>query len=909
MRKLLYSSTAHGIIPGMELITTHTHTDFDSLAAMIAAKRLYPEAALVLPGPPGDKVRRYLSREFDNLYLFSQPGDIDLSAVQRLVLVGTRQAGQLGSLAACLSNPGLELHVYDHHPPHEGDIRAQVEHVAPYGATSTLMVRLIRGQHLVLTPWEATLMALGIYDSTGAFLAPGTNREDLRTASWLLGQGAHLETIARYFSRALTERQAELLAQLQKNSAPYVIHGIRVVITWLESREYIDDAQTLLQRVMNMDGLEVLFAFMTIRGALHFLCRSNLPEINAAAIARSFGGSGQAAEAVASIPDMTREEAEEKLLRLLQGSVRPKDRAGELMSTPAIAVTAGVTLSEAAEMLTRYNFTVLPVVQLPGSPDGSVPPTGLLGMISRTVVEKAIYHALGKAPVSEYMTTGLAALSEDSGLADIIDIMVANRQRLIPVLRGEALTGVITRTDLLSLLVDDPGNVSPDLLRADRHPSIRRGRNLSDLMVRRLSRDAIVLLRELGETAKTQGCQAFVVGGFVRDLLLGHSNLDIDIVVEGNGIAFAGAFARIKGGIVRPHLKFNTATVVLPEGLRIDVATARLEYYEHPVALPTVAVGSIKRDLHRRDFTINAMAIALNPERFGTLADFYNSQNDLMAHRIQVLHNLSFVEDPTRIYRAIRFESRLGFHITRNSERLIRNAIRLGLPRQIEGLRCLHELRLILSEDNPIPALRRMEDFQLFPFLWPGLAQPFKIGRRVLHVLGMAREAIAWFRLLQDNTPLEQWLVYMLALSCGRTTAELDSLCQRLDMPERQRLSLLCQKEKAEALEQELFRHPEMPPSASYWPLRALSEEALLYLRAIARKRVIINRIAHFVTRLRGMKPLVDGAGLKALGYRPGPQFSVMHKSLLTHQFDGEIRTRDEAESFLAREYPLPGRK
>ena len=152
------------------------------------------------------------------------------------------------------------------------------------------------------------------------------------------------------------------------------------------------------------------------------------------------------------------------------------------------------------------------------------------------------------------------------------------------------------------------------------------------------------------------------------------------------------------------------------------------------MALPTVAVGSIKRDLHRRDFTINAMAIALNPERFGTLADFYNSQNDLMAHRIQVLHNLSFVEDPTRIYRAIRLESRLGFHITRNSERLIRNAIRLGLPRQIEGLRCLHELRLILSEDNPIPALRRMENFQLFPFLWPDLAQPFKIGRRVLHV-------------------------------------------------------------------------------------------------------------------------------------------------------------------------------
>ena len=894
--------------PHMELITSHTRTDFDSLAAMVAARRLHPDAVLALPGPLGEEVRRYLSGECDNLHIFRQIQTLDLSAVTRLILVDTRQVGRLGAAAACLTNPGLDIHVYDHHPPRPDDIQAQTVHAAPVGATATLMTRLLRERGLIPLPWEASLLLLGVYDNCSGLVSPKTTPEDLCAAAWLLEQRANLETVSRYFSRALTEKQAEIVEQLQQHSHTYQMQGVSIAISWAQYPDYVDDAPQLLQRTMRLDGQKVLFAFLEMHGSLHLFCRSQVPEVNAGWIVRAFGGNGQATEATALLTGMRRTEAEEKLLQILHNSVRPRERAGELMSTPAIAVTAGVSMNEAAGILTRYNFTVLPVTEIAGSLDSGQPPRVLLGIISRTVIEKAIYHALGDVPVSHFMTTGIASLTEEAGLPEIINIIVANRQRLIPVLRGDTLMGVITRTDLLALLLNDPSNIAPDLVRADKHPSVKQGRNLSELMTQRLPKKTIVLLREIGEIARREHCQAFVAGGFVRDLLLGYKNTDIDIVIEGAGIAFAHALARTRGGTVHPHAKFNTATVVLPDGLRLDVASARLEYYDHPVALPTVEQGSIKRDLHRRDFTINAMAIYLNPERFGMLADFYNSQNDLLAHRIQVLHNLSFVEDPTRIYRAIRFESRLGFRIAKNSERLIRNAVRMGLPRQIDGIRCLHELQLILSEENPIPALKRMENFKLFDFLWPDQKPPFRIDRRFLHVLRGTRTALAWLHRLPGSArrTVEPWLAYMLACTSRQNRSDLDRFCRQLEMPDKTRNLLLTQKERAEAVALLLFRQPGIRPSALYWQLRELTEEGLVYLWAIARKSDIRERVRQHLASQRHLKPLLDGAALQGLGYQPGPCFSTMTRRLLEAWLDGEIHTRTEAEALLAREFPRP---
>jgi tRNA nucleotidyltransferase (CCA-adding enzyme) len=345
--------------------------------------------------------------------------------------------------------------------------------------------------------------------------------------------------------------------------------------------------------------------------------------------------------------------------------------------------------------------------------------------------------------------------------------------------------------------------------------------------------------------------------------------------------------------------------VIFPDNSRIDVATSRLEYYDHPAAMPTVEHSSIKLDLYRRDFTINAMAIHLNPKRFGTLVDYFNCQNDLKERRIHVLHNLSFVEDPTRIFRAIRFESRLDFTITRHTEKLIKNTVQMNLFDQAEEPRFFHELKLILSEDDPTPALRRMASFKLFPFLWPDLRPNLKVDRRFLHFLTQANQAISWFKLLYLPDTIEPWMVYLLAIMSRSRTKELIAFCHRFNLPPRQRRKLIMQKTEAERIAQEMQKRTFIRPSETYWLLKELDNEGLLYLMTIARKRYIQQAVSLYVTTLRKAAPLVGGDELKAMGYIPGPQFRAIRNHLIELQLDGEVTNHDQALVFIRSAYPL----
>lgn len=889
----------------MDIITTHIGADFDSLAAMVAAKRLYPEAELVFPGSQEKSVRDYLAQEFRNIYEFKKVKHVDLTKVQRLIVVDTRQADRIGKLAECLANPNITVHLFDHHPDTGSDLRGAQETIEPFGSTTTIFTRIFQERGIVPTPDETTLMALGIYEDTGSFLHSSTCPEDLAAASWLLAHGANLDIVTQFVSRELSSEQISLIGQLRQEAHSYIIRGVTVVVSKLTMADYIDDFSVLVQRLMVMENIDVLFALLSMGERTYLIARSRIPEVNVGTIAREFGGGGHASAASATVRDQTIAEAEERLVGLLHRHIRPKAIAGEIMSAPVITVTPEVSIDQANQLMTRYNVTVLPVVRTNSGQENGGGPCGLLGMISRMVAEKAIFHKLGNRPVAEYMTTEIATIPESGTLADIQKLIIENRQRLIPVLRGEDIVGVITRTDLLSLLVNDPAHLSPDLLRGDERPSVERTRNLSSVMVQVLPRAVTVLLREIGETAAQQGCSAYVAGGFVRDLLLQVRNTDIDIVIEGDGIRFAKALAEQRHGIVHPHEKFGTATVIFPDNSRIDVATSRLEYYDHPAAMPTVEHSSIKLDLYRRDFTINAMAIHLNPKRFGTLVDYFNCQNDLKERRIHVLHNLSFVEDPTRIFRAIRFESRLDFTITRHTEKLIKNTVQMNLFDQAEEPRFFHELKLILSEDDPTPALRRMASFKLFPFLWPDLRPNLKVDRRFLHILTQANQAISWFKLLYLPDTIEPWMVYLLAIMSRSRTKELIAFCHRFNLPPRQRRKLIMQKTEAERIAQEMQKRTFIRPSETYWLLKELDNEGLLYLMTIARKRYIQQAVSLYVTTLRKAVPLVGGDELKAMGYIPGPQFRAIRNHLIELQLDGEVTNHDQALVFIRSAYPL----
>ena len=308
-----------------------------------------------------------------------------------------------------------------------------------------------------------------------------------------------------------------------------------------------------------------------------------------------------------------------RLIELLYSNISARRLAKDLMSSPAITVDSQVSCRSANDLLTRYNVNALLVT---GNGDGC---ESLLGYITRQVIEKALFHGLDEIPVREYMTTEIATVIPESDLIEIQEKIIENKQRILPVLDHSRIIGVITRTDLLNILVRQSNKNSGHTSETSGDPSHARTRNVIKFMRERLSRPLLGVLKQIGEVAQEIDCGAFVVGGFVRDLFLYRADEDVDIVIEGDGIAFAKKYAAIAGARIHTYQKFGTAVITFPEGFKIDVASARMEYYKFPAALPIVEMSSIKLDLFRRDFTMNTLAIHLNPDKFGTLIDFFSA--------------------------------------------------------------------------------------------------------------------------------------------------------------------------------------------------------------------------------------------------------------------------------------------
>jgi tRNA nucleotidyltransferase (CCA-adding enzyme) len=886
----------------MRLITTHINADFDGLASMVAARKIYPDAILAFPGSQERNVRDFIAQNLPYSYDFQKIKDINIEAVDTLILVDTRSSDRIGVFAECLTNPGIKIHLYDHHITNSGDLRGELEVIEDFGSTTTLLMNILRKEKIPINPTEATLFALGIYEDTGSFTHLTTTPEDLIAGAWLVEKGAELDQVAQFITHELTTEQITILHELMRSAKQYTIQDIPIAVVTHSLPEYVDEFALIVRRFMAMENLNVLFALISMGGRIYLIARSRIADVNVGIIARDLGGGGHATAASATIKDMTLIEAQEKLIHTLHRHILPQPIASEMMSKPAITVNPDSTITEANALLTRYNITAAPVrVDARTKSEGSRP---ILGIITRQIVEKALHHALGDRPVSDYMTSDVQTLPLKATLADIQELIIENRQRLVPIVQNNALMGVITRTDLLNRLVNDPAHTPKNLLNEADHPTLERKRNLNALIVDYLDRDMIQLLQTIGGVADKLDYNAFAVGGFVRDLLLKKPNLDLDIVIEGDGIDFAKALAAHLGGRYRTHDRFKTAVVLMADGFKIDIATARLEYYEYPAAMPMVELSSIKLDLYRRDFTINAMAIQLNLEKFGTLIDFFNSQNDLKQKSIKVLHNLSFVEDPSRIFRAVRFEQRMEFQISPHTKRLITNAVSMKLFGKSEDPRFLSELKIIFSEENPLPAIQRLAEFDLFQFLWPDLRPHYEIDRRFTHILTQAQLAISWFNLLYLDEPCRNWVVYLLAIMSRSRAEELSAFCTRFAETPKTTEYLLDQKNRVEKAVNQLSRDNNHKNSKIVACFEEITLEGLLYMMAIARKNHVKRAISFYVTSLRQIEANLSGKELMEMGYSPGPQFKKILKYLKNIRLDNLELSQEEAAELVQKKFP-----
>jgi tRNA nucleotidyltransferase (CCA-adding enzyme) len=506
------------------VITSHMNADFDALASMIAASKLYPDAVLIFPGSQEKNLSSFFIQSATYLFDFRSFKDIDPASVHTLVVVDTRQRSRIPHVAPLLERDGLTIHTYDHHPDNpEEDLRADVEVVENWGSTTAILVSRIRERGLTLSADEATILGLGLYEDTGSFTFNSTTEHDLLAAAWLRSLGMDLNTVSDMLTRDLTADQVALLNGLLESATTHEINGVEVVLSEVSTEKYVGDFALLVHKMMDMQNIRVLFALGRMQDRVHVVARSRTPEVDVGRICTSFGGGGHPYAASATVKEKTLSQVKDELFGLLYSQINPQILVGTLASKPGVTIGRSQTIAHAAELMGRYGLKAMPVVD---------DTTGAcVGIIEHQIADRAVGHGLGDVQTREYMQREFSTTTEDSDLYPVMEIILGQRQRLVPVVRGERVVGVITRTDLINFLVEEPARLPESLL-----PERRKERNIEPLLRERLPSETVDLLIKAGEVAEGMGVDVYAVGGFVRDILLRTENLDLDLVVEGAGI-------------------------------------------------------------------------------------------------------------------------------------------------------------------------------------------------------------------------------------------------------------------------------------------------------------------------------------------------------------------------------------
>ncbi|WP_290923081.1 CBS domain-containing protein [Halodesulfovibrio sp.] len=883
------SSNPKALIPAPVLITGHANADFDCLAAIVAASKLYDNAVLVFPGSQEANLRNFFIESATYLFNFKDAKEIDFTTVKTLVIVDTRQRGRITHVAPALENPDIEIHLYDHHPDSDDDLPAALSVVKPWGSATSIITLLIKEKGLTVTPEEATMLGLGIYEDTGSFSFNSTTEHDFAAAGWLKIKGMDINTISELTTRELTVEQVSILNSLLESATTHDINGIPVVIAETSVPHYVRDFALLAHKMIDMQEIKVLFAICRMSDRVQVVARSKIHSVNVGQICQSLGGGGHNFAASASVKSKPLSEVKDELFGLLYSSIHHEKTVREHMTAPAIFEYETVPMCKAESIMNRYGLKAIPLLESTANPI-------VTGYLEYQTAVRACSHGLGSAPASTYMNRKFQTVKPDDDLYPVMEIIVGKRQRLVPVVIDTRLMGVITRTDLINTLVEEPSRV-PDKLFADK----TKERNVLHLLKERLPEHHFELLTMAGELGNRLNVAVYVVGGFVRDLLLGRKNLDLDLVVEGDGIAFAKKFAHRLGGRVRQHTKFKTAIIIYTnaagEEERLDVATARLEYYEQPASLPTVELSSIKMDLYRRDFTINALAIQLSHDKFGKLIDFFGAQKDIRDKLIRVLHSLSFVEDPTRILRAIRFETRFEFAIGPQTTKLIKNALQLKLITKLSGSRIFHELQSIFNEVSPYQSLVRMQDFSVLEAIHPAL----KLAPNKNIVLKEIEKVVEWYRMLYTEPSPAPWIIYLLGLTSASKADVVEEVLERLNLAPKQHADFMELRETVNSVTNHVSRIPEGAYSELYKTLAPIPLEGVLYIMARTKSEMVKKHISHFLAYLRNTTLDITGSDLQLLGFTPGPVFGEVLRKTLFAKLDERVKTRQEQLDFAYR--------
>ncbi|MHC5670784.1 CBS domain-containing protein [Nostoc sp.] len=907
----------------MDLILCHTTADFDALGAAVGLTRLLPGSKIVLTGGSHPPVRDFLALHRDE-YSLIERRSVNPEKIRSLTVVDTQQRARLGKAAEWLDLPNLrEIIVYDHHLGQESDILATRLHISSVGATTTLIVEQLQQQQISLTPAEATVMALGIHVDTGSLTFDQSTPRDALALAWLMQQGASLSVISTYRDPGLSLQLQQLLTEALENLEYLYLHGYTVAWVTLKTDSFVPGLSSLASELVELTEIDAIllaneYPLGESDSHLTVIGRSQIPKTNLNLLFQLLGGGGHSQAASLNLRKVDSQAILKQLLDGIKAQIPHPPTARDLMSSPVRTILPETTIAEAQRILLRYGHSGLSVVDAQKQ---------LVGIISRRDIEIALHHGFSHAPVKGYMSRNLKTITPDTTLPEIESVMVTYDIGRLPVLENEQLVGIVTRTDVLRELHQER---EEERGRGEQTKTGRRGESNLNLpqLQNKLTPRLWQLLTTASQEAEKRGWHLYLVGGAVRDLLLAQASgtlmiKDIDLVVDGfhksadvgAGVELAKALQQLyPAARLEIHGAFQTAALLWhkdPEldSLGVDIATARTEFYPYPAANPEVEASSIRQDLYRRDFTINALALRLTTPHAGVgvqqavpLLDFFGGLIDLQAKQIRVLHANSFIEDPTRIYRGVRFAVRFGFQIEPQTEEFIRYAINSGVYDRTAQensrtpalqTRLKTELKHILEAPYWKSALQLLDNLGALQCIHLSL----KLDAELLRQLRLLERCLRRF----DPQPtLIHWEMRLETLIAHLAAEYRAKVAKNLQLPED---SIARLKNLAKVQTEVMTLLPTLQRPSQVVQLLRQYDLPILILIAVQSPRSLRHQIWEYFTVWANVQPLLNGNDLKKLGYKPGAQYRQILDDVLAATLDGVIKDKFEAEEFLAQQY------
>ena len=855
-----------------KLIVFPHNAELDHLGAARCLLITHPDAEILHPvrfrQNTWDTARRlewFKTIKFEN---------VDFASLQTVFLVGITHLKQNQEFIEAVSKHSPRIVVVCDRPA-TLPFAVETELCDSISMTAWLVNRL-RDKLVHFSSEDMQTFRLAVTEKTWAGLSARVKAEDHRAITFLDRQTLAPGRIANTVVLGMHDGQTALYRQLLKNIEDIQPGYWPITLIAVKVGNQVQDIEPVVDAIWSDISPPVLLLMLTFGNFTRVWCRSSPTQIDFREIFADFRPGRLRNWVYFSFSGAGHEPNRSRVLQHLEKNLKPDLTAGDIMSASPQCIDWHASVRSAFDTMLKFNIMSLIVMQN----------HEFAGIVTRRDLDRALQMNLLDSEIGPYVPTSMPIVSPGTPVRVLKNLMVRYNLTRLPVLHGTEVVGIITTHELLRSLPDYLP-LPHDFLPLAEQASLPGSAELEKLLKLVFSLRIYHVLQQIGRYASQQSVNAFAVGGFVRDLLLERQNFDIDVVVIGDAIPFAAGLSREFSCDYKVYDRFHTARIYL-EDLKIDFSSARIEHYSDPGALPHIEFSGLSNDLYRRDFTINALALSLNPEHFLELKDFFGGYNDLINRRIRILHSFSFLEDPTRLFRAIRFAGRFNFALEQDTRRAFELAINREAPENLSLKRIGAEISRCLNEDRPQQIVADLFSAGLMKYLSPEMVEADILPGR----FKLIRSLIRRFKPLGEDIDSEAifWTGILSVIRNDNTEKILDAL----GTPHSRRRLILQALTAMKTVPVAIVKVDETDARALYDLLHELALEAMLSLMAFSLDKRNARKILHFIMYLRKIKCDITGKDLISVGIQPGPHMRRIFSHIIELKLKGSQFTREE---------------